>query len=139
MARRVTQPSDLELQILSLLWREGPMTARAALEAMPDGKQRAYTSILSVLQVMEKKGLVRHDRPKTGLAHVFRAAVSKREVLGPLMRRMVQGVFGGDPATAVQQLLSETKIDREQIREIRKLLDELDKKKGPRPSSGSKR
>lgn len=139
MGRHATKPSDLELQILGLLWREGPMTARKVLEAMPDGKQRAYTSVLSVLQVMEKKGLIEHDRPETGLAYIFRPAVGRREVLGPLMRRMVQGVFGGDPATAVQQLLSETAVDQDQIQEIRKLLDKLDNKKGRNPSSGDKR
>ncbi len=139
MGRHAAKPSDLELQILCLLWREGPMTARKVLETMPDGKQRAYTSVLSVLQVMEKKGLIEHDRPETGLAYIFRPAVGRREVLGPLMRRMVQGVFGGDPATAVQQLLSETAVDHEQICEIRKLLDKLDSKKGRNPSSGDKR
>jgi len=112
------------------------MTARNVLETMPDGKQRAYTSILSVLQVMEKKGLISHDRPERGLAYIFRAAVGRREILGPVMRRMVQGVFGGDPASAVQQLLSETAVDREQIGEIRKLLDKLDNEEGPTPSRG---
>ena len=139
MVRRTTQPSDLELQILGLLWREGPMTARKVLETMPDRKRRAYTSVLSVLQVMEKKGLVAHARPESGLAYIFRPAVNRREVLGPIMRRMVQGVFGGDPAGAVQQLLSETAVDGEQIREIRDLLDKLENKDGRAPSSGDKR
>ncbi|MHC4355823.1 MAG: BlaI/MecI/CopY family transcriptional regulator, partial [Planctomycetota bacterium] len=40
------KPSDLEMQILSVLWENGASTAREVLEAMPDGKQRAYTSIL---------------------------------------------------------------------------------------------
>ena len=136
MGSRAVRPSDLELQILGLLWREGPMTARRVLETIPDGKQRAYTSVLSVLQVMEKKGLIEHERPETGLAYVFRAAADRREILGPLLRRMVRSVFGGDPATAVQQLLSETAVDRGQIREIRRLLDELDDEQERTPSSG---
>ena len=52
------KPSDLEMQVLSVLWERGPSTAREVLEAMPDGKKRAYTSVLSVMQVMEKKGLL---------------------------------------------------------------------------------
>ncbi len=136
MKRQAIQPTDLELQILGLLWRDGPRTVREVLGAMPDGKRRAYTSVLSVMQVMEKKGLIEHERPESGLAYVFRAVVGRREVLGPLMRRMVQGLFGGDPAGAVQQLLSETSIDKEQISEIRKLLDELDSKDGRSSSSG---
>ncbi len=52
------KPSDVELQILGVLWEAGPLAVRDVLERMPDGKSRAYTSILSCLQVMEKKGLL---------------------------------------------------------------------------------
>lgn len=48
------KPSDLEMLVLSVLWERGPSTAGDVLEAMPDGKKRAYTSILSVMQVMER-------------------------------------------------------------------------------------
>ena len=58
---KTSKPSDLEMQILSVLWDRGASTAREVLKAMPDGKQRAYTSILSVMQVMEKKAL---NQPK---------------------------------------------------------------------------
>ena len=51
------RPSDLELQVLAVLWRRGPSTAREVMEALPDGKHRAYTTVLSVMQVMEKKEL----------------------------------------------------------------------------------
>jgi len=51
----------LELQILSYLWRHGPSKAREVLESLPDGKRRVYTSILSVMQEMEKRGQPAHD------------------------------------------------------------------------------
>ena len=47
------KPSDLEMQILSVLWENGPLTVREVLKMMPDKKERAYTSVLSVMQVME--------------------------------------------------------------------------------------
>ena len=77
------RPSDLELQVLSVLWEIGPATVRQLRRAMPDGKKRAYTTVLSVLQVMEKKRLVTHDRQ--GMTHVYRPTVRRRQVLGPLL------------------------------------------------------
>ena len=65
----VARPSELELQVLAVLWREGALTAREVSACMPDGKARAYTTVLSVLQVMEKKGLVKHRPDGRAAAH----------------------------------------------------------------------
>lgn len=115
------KPSDLEMQVLSLLWRNGPSTVRQVLEAMPDGRPRAYTTILSVMQVMEKKGLLNHTRD--GLANVYRPKVSRQKVLGPMLRGLVRNVFGGSTSAAMQHLLSETNVSEEELAEIRDMLD----------------
>lgn len=129
MGKRKQQPSDLELQILGVLWELGPKTVRQVMEALPDRKKRAYTSVLSVMQVMEKKGLLKHEIGTEGLAHVFRPKVSRRQVLGPMLRGLVTKVFGGDPTAAVQQLLTENDVDRESLDQIRQFLDELEDKR----------
>ena len=67
------RPSELESQVLAVLWERGPSVVRDVQEALPDGKQRAYTTVLTTLQVMEKKGFVAHTRE--GLAHVYRPLV----------------------------------------------------------------
>ena len=115
-------PSDLELQVLAVLWRRGALTARDVREALPDGKHRAYTTVLSVLQVMEKKGLVSHT--VSGQANVYRPEVTRRQALGPLLRAMVRNVFGGSAAEAVVSLVSENDVSAEEMAEIRRLLDE---------------
>ena len=117
-----TKPSELEMQILSVLWENGPLTVRQVMEAMPDGKQRAYTSILSVMQVMEKKGLLTHTNQ--GTAHVYKPAQSKRRVLKPFMQKMVSEVFAGRPAALMQALLSETSVSKAELEEMQKLLAE---------------
>ncbi len=116
------KPSELELQVLAVLWERGPSTAREVLAAMPDGKERAYTTILTVMQVMEKKGLLSHTRQ--GIAHVYRPAVSRRQVLRPLLRGLVQRVFGGSPSAVVQHLLDETAVSPEELDRIRRLIEE---------------
>lgn len=121
------RPSELELQVLSVLWRQGASTAREMLEAMPDGKKRAYTTILSVMQVMEKKGLLTHEN--RGPAHVYKPCVSRRQVLGPMLRSMVNNIFGGSTPEAMMHLLQETAVDPDDMSEIRRLLKEAPAKK----------
>ena len=86
---------------------------------MPDGKKRAYTSILSVMQVMERKGLLTHT--SKGAAHVYQPAVNRRDILQPFMRRLLTEVFGGRPAALMQALLSETSVSDADLAEMRKL------------------
>ncbi len=114
------RPSDLELQVLSVLWRDGPSNVHQVLESLPDRKKRSYTTVLTVLQIMEAKGLVTHTAE--GRAHVFAPRGTRRQVLGPLLRNMVQRVFGGSTLAAVQQLIEETHLSDEEMAEIQKLL-----------------
>ena len=114
-------PSELELQVLSLLWQRGPLTVRQVQELLPDGKKRAYTTVLTVLQVMEKKRLVRHTRD--GLAHVFAAAVAQRKVMGPMMRKLLQNVFGGRASAAVQCLVREGDVSADELKAMRQVIE----------------
>lgn len=114
------EPSRLEMQVLSVLWQHGPSAVRKVMEAMPDGKTRAYTTILSVIQVMEKKGLVSHVTE--GNVHVYEARVSRQEVTGPWLRGLVRQVFGGSTATALQHLLAEERVSRAELDAIKEII-----------------
>jgi predicted transcriptional regulator len=114
------EPSRLEMQVLSVLWQRGASTVRAVMEVMPDGKARAYTTILSVMQVMEKKGLVSHVAE--GNVHVYQARVSRQKVTGPWLRGLVRQVFGGSAATALQHLLAEERVSRRELDEIKEII-----------------
>lgn len=118
-------PTDAELQALSVLWDAGPSTARAVLDAMPDGKARSYTTVLSTLQGMESKKLVSRAG-MDGRAIVYRAT-SKRRILGPVLKRLVQRAFGGRPADVVQHLLQDAKhIDADELARMRQLIDDAE-------------
>ena len=121
-----TKPSELEMQVLAVLWDKGPSTVREALGSMPDGKERAYTTILSVMQVMEKKGLLTHR--KQGTAHVYKPTVSQDQILTPYLKRMVQNIFGGKPSAAIQMLLKQP-IAKDDFKEIHEMLSAAEKKK----------
>jgi predicted transcriptional regulator len=126
MAR--VRPSELELQVLGVLWDRGPSSVRTVLEAMPDGKDRAYTTILSVMQVLEKKGLVGHTQQ--GPAHIYHPKVRRDQVLGPMMKVLLRNVFGGSPARALQCLLDEAGLGAGELEEIRRVIREAERKAG---------
>lgn len=120
------QPAEFELQILGVLWERGPCTVREVLERLPDRKPRAYTSVLSVMQVMQKKGLLSARRQKDGLANVYSPRKSREQIAGPMMKSLISRIFGGDPALAVQQLLSSSNAAAEDVNAIREFLDSFE-------------
>lgn len=120
------KPSELELQILAILWDGGPATVHEIRRRLPDGKRRAYTTVLSLVQVMERKGLV--DHAVQGPAHVYRPRVARRQVLRPLMRGLLRNVFGDRAADAVQCLLDARQIDDEELAQIRAVIQKTSRK-----------
>ena len=117
----VARPTDLEMQVLSVLWERGASTVREVMEELPDGKTRAYTTVLTILQQMEKKGLVRHTR--RGVTYVYRAKVKREAVVGPVVKTLLRNVFGGNPSAVVQSLVDCTDVDEAQLDEIRRVID----------------
>jgi BlaI family penicillinase repressor len=122
----LARPSELELQVLGVLWDRGPSSVRSVMEAMPDGKDRAYTTILSVMQVMEKKGLVRHTQQ--GQANIYHPRLKRNQVLGPLMKNLLRNAFGGNPARVLQCLLDGTGIRGGDLEEIRRVIEDAERR-----------
>ena len=120
------KPSDLEAQVLAVLWERGPSGVRDVLESLPDGKQRAYTTVLTTMQVMEKKGLLAHSRE--GLAHIYRPLVTRDEVVQPVVRTLVRHLFGGDATRVVQTLIDSNELSQDELKEIRRMIDAAQKK-----------
>ena len=116
---RITHPSNLELQALSVLWHEGPSTVATVHETLPDGKDRAYTTVLSVMQSLERKNLVKRDR--VGRAHVYAAAYSQELIVQRATHEFLTNAFGGRLSEALLAILSagtltpeeKTNIERE--------------------------
>ena len=116
---RPTHPSNLELQALSVLWHEGPSTVATIHETLPDGKDRAYTTVLSVMQSLERKSLVK--RARVGRAHVYAAAYSQEVIVQRATHDYLTNAFGGRLGEALLAILSagtltpeeKTNIERE--------------------------
>ena len=99
-----TLPSNLELQALSVLWHEGPSTVSELHESLPDGKQRAYTTVLTIMQNLERKKLVKKEL--IGRAHRYRAIHSQQSIIQRATRDYLINTFGGRLGEAVLSILS---------------------------------
>ena len=91
---RETPPTDRELEALKVLWEQSEATVREVCDAMnAAGEELAYTTVLSLLQVMEQKGLVAHRRE--GKAYVYLPRVERDKTLGGLAAGFLERVFDG--------------------------------------------
>lgn len=122
------QPTDTELEILQVLWDLGPCTVRDVHEVLHRRGGTGYTTALKLLQIMHDKGLVARDESQR--AHVYRAAVTKERTQKRFLSDMLRRVFDGSPSRLVLQALGDHKASRAELREIRALLDRLDKGAG---------
>jgi len=117
------QPTDVELQILNVLWRLGKATVREIHVALQASKQTNYATTVKMLSVMYEKGLV--DRDQTVRPQVYRALVTKVKMQKTAVRDVARKVFEGSFKGLVLQALSEKKHSRQELDEISRLVDEL--------------
>ena len=99
---------------------------REVHEALRPIQGTGYTSVLKLMQIMAQKGLVERDESQK--SHVYKARVSEDETQGKLVDDLMQKAFAGSASQLVMRALSDTRASREELEEIRSLLDVLEKK-----------
>jgi len=120
------KPTAAELEILSVIWELDTATVREVHEIINARKPTGYTTILKMLQIMNEKGLV--ERDKTNRAHIYRAKTKQNETGKQMLSDVMQKVFGGSALKLVQQVLETETTTAEDLREIRKMIQEAEKK-----------
>jgi predicted transcriptional regulator len=122
--KQLPRPTEAELAILRVLWERGPSTVREVQESLADERGTGYTTALKLLQIMTEKGLVqRDDRKRT---HVYEAVAPAEATQRQLIRDLLERAFGGSSRQLVMQALSAKKASKEDLAEIRRLLDEIE-------------
>jgi len=125
MARTASQqPTEVELQILRVLWELSSATARQIHERISADRATNYSTTVKMLSVMLDKNLIRRDdsvRPQ-----VFRAALTQSKAQRSMLRDLIQRVYNGSTGSLVLQALASDRASAEELAQIRKLLDELE-------------
>jgi len=119
---RSEQPTPAELEVLKILWDRGPSTVRDVMEVLENEKQRAYTSVMSLLNVMAEKGLL--SRERAGRAFLYQAAIPRRKTLGEMVGDLWLRAFSGSTSSLVAHLLEQAQPTEEELRLIREAIEE---------------
>jgi len=119
-------PTPSELEILHILWTRGPSTVREIHEVLSKEKDVGYTSALKLLQIMTGKGLV--TRSEDQRAHVYTATQPAETTKQQFAADVLQRVFRGSASQLMQHVLSGRRGSKKELEEIRRMLDEYERK-----------
>lgn len=111
--------TDRELDIMTVLWEKGDSTVAEVREAL--GDPLAYTTVLTILRILEEKGYVGHQ--EEGRAHRYHPLVARKVAGQSALKRLVDGLFGGSPELLMAELVDEREVPEETLRRLRELLD----------------
>ena len=125
MRKSPLKPTASELEILHVLWSRGPSTVREVYATLNEKRPLGYTSVLKLLQIMTAKGTVRR-RDETQRAHVYEACLPAEQTKRQLAGDMLQRVFEGSASELMMHALAGRRASREEIDELRRLLDEYE-------------
>ncbi|HXU48152.1 MAG TPA: BlaI/MecI/CopY family transcriptional regulator [Candidatus Binatia bacterium] len=123
MTTDLPRPTDAELEILTVLWSIGPATVRDVYEVIRRRRRAQYSTILKFMQIMAEKGLVRRDESER--AHVYEPAKPREWTQRQLAGDLLQRAFSGSAKALMIGALSARKASKEELAELRKLLDEF--------------
>jgi BlaI family transcriptional regulator, penicillinase repressor len=125
MARRSSaQPTEVEMQILRILWELGPSPVREIHKRLEAAKGTNYSTTVKMLSVMLQKNLVKRD--EEAQPHVYRAVLTRAKAGQRMLNDLVDKVYEGSAMSLVLGALSTTKATKEELREIRRILDEME-------------
>jgi BlaI family penicillinase repressor len=114
-------PTELELEILKILWRDGPCSVRQVRDALVDFRELAYTSVMTIMTIMTRKGYLKRSRK--GKSYRYTPLATEEETARGIVGDLVDRVFDGSAAAAVIQLLDTTDIDEVELAELRELIN----------------
>lgn len=109
-----------ELEMMNVIWRIGPCSVAQVVEALLPKRELAYTSVSTIVRILEQKGYV--NSRKEGRGHLYEAAVSKERYQATSLKQLVSNVFDGTPSLVVQRLLDSEKLSEADLAQIRALL-----------------
>jgi predicted transcriptional regulator len=112
--------TEVELELMALLWKRGEGSVSDVLAELPKDRKLAYTSVSTILRILEQKGVV--STRKEGRGHVYVPRLSKAAYEKRALKHVVARVFDGAPVALVKQLLN-SDIGAEDLEEIKKLIE----------------
>src|SRR5690606_17038940 len=116
-------PTELELEILKVLWQESPLPVRDVRKRLEEeaGRPLAHSSVITMLNIMVRKGYLR--RKRDGKAFLFAPKIAKDRVSGGVLRDVVAKLFDGSASAMVLNLLETADLDEDEMKELRRMVN----------------
>jgi predicted transcriptional regulator len=113
-----------ELAIMKVVWRLEQATVRDVYEAIRAKRDIAYTTVMTMMKILEEKGYLKKSRAER--AYLYRPAQPRHQVVGDIVRDFLDRVFDGAAAPLLLHLAKESRLSKEERRLIRRLAEEVD-------------
>lgn len=124
MSENRIKPTDAELEILQVLWDDGPSSVRFVNEKLSINKDIGYTTTLKLMQIMNEKGLTTRDT--SSRTHIYSAAIKEKLIKNNLLSTFIKATFKGSTAQLVMQALGNHKTSPEELKEIKEMIKNLE-------------
>jgi predicted transcriptional regulator len=114
--------TEVELEFMTVVWATGGGTVRDTLAVLNQAQERAYTSVATVLKIMEQKGFLSSERADRSL--IYRPAIPKAEYQKTSLKNLSSKLFNDTPAALVARLVDDEEVTDDMLVEMRALLNE---------------
>jgi len=118
-----SQLTRLELQIMQVLWKDGPSTVQSVQQRLP-GDPLAYTTVQTMLNILQRKGKVK--RKLLGKAYEYRPVLGRDKALREAASDMLDRMFGGSVEALLMSLVKSNQLDAEKLAKVQKLIESQD-------------
>jgi predicted transcriptional regulator len=123
---RAIQPTEVELQMLRILWELGPSPVREIHARLNAEKGTNYSTTVKMLSVMLEKGLVKRDEKAS--PHIYRPSLTRETAGKRMLQNLIEKVYDGAAMTLVLQALASTAATKDELDEVRRMLDQMEGK-----------
>ena len=121
MARYTSKyPTELELEILKILWRDGQASVRHVRKRLSDFRRLAYTSVMTMMTIMTEKGYLK--RSKEGNYYIYKPQITEQETTQGILSDIVERLFDGSTTAAMVNLLETGDIDEAELDQLREII-----------------
>ena len=122
MARKESQTlTEAELRLMQIIWKAGPSTVQAVVDRLPEETPLAYSTVLTMLRILEKKGYLRHS--KEGRAFVYHSIVGQSEARKGALRYLMQRFFDNSPKLLLANLVENESMDPKDLNLLRQIIE----------------
>lgn len=119
------EPTKAELEILQVLWEQGPLTVRLVNDKLNENREVNYTSTLKLMQIMTDKGILTRDESQ--MKHIYHVAEKEQATKDFLLEKFIDTMYNGSAGRLMMQLMGNKKTSKEDLDTIKEMLNKLDK------------